>query len=196
MRILNKLKGIALFISLLYLTFYIPMSLTFYMPQWMKINCGWHDRCDKIGYDDAYRGIEELTAYFRHQGEGLLHFWTWKEKTHLEEVRGIFDKLLIGGLAAAVLIFLTFDRRRASRYALANAIIILFLLVVLPFFGTFWKDIFHPLIFKNDLWMNNKYDLSFYIMPRRFFMYTVALLIALCFGINMAIWALLRRGSK
>ena len=195
MKIIYKLKGIALFISLLYLTFYIPMSLTFYMPQWMKLNCGWHERCDKIGYDSAIRGIDELTAYFRHQGE-LQHFWTGKEKMHLEEVRGIFDKMLIVGLAAAVLIFLTFDRKRASRFALANAIIILSLLVVLPFFGTFWRDIFHPLIFKNDLWMNNRYDLSFYIMPRRFFMFTVALLIALCFGINAAIWLGLRRKPK
>ena len=66
---------------------------------------------------------------------------------------------------------------------------------MLTFFGTFWRDIFHPLIFKNDLWMNNRYDLSFYIMPRRFFMFTVALLIAACFGINMTIWAVLRRKS-
>ncbi len=194
-RHISRLKGTVLFISLLYLTFYIPMTLTFYLPQWMRLNCGWHNRCAVIGYENAYTGIEELTAYFRHEGE-LVNIWTTKEKLHLKEVRVIFDKMFIAGIAAIVMLVLTFDRKRAARYTLTNAVIILSLLIVLPFFGTFWRDIFHPLIFKNNLWMNNRSDLSFYIMPRRFFMYTVALLILLCFSVNMALWLGLRKNSK
>lgn len=192
MGFLDRLKGVILFISLLYLTFYIPMSLTFYLPYWMKVNCGWHGRCKIIGYDNAYTGIDELTAYFRHQGE-LAYSWTRKEKLHLEEVRGIFDEMFVAGLAALVLLLLTFDRNRVSRYALINAVFILCLLIVLPFFGAFWRDVFHPLLFRNNLWMNNRYDLSFYIMPRRFFMFTVALLIIVSVSVNMAIWLGLRK---
>lgn len=195
MKILNRLKGTVLFISLLYLTFYIPMTLTFYLPGWIRLNCGWHNRCALIGYEDAYRGADELAAYFTHRGE-LENLWTTKEKLHLKEVRGIFDKMLIAGIAAVVMLFLTFERKRAARYALINAAIILSLLIVLPFFGTFWRDIFHPLIFKNNLWMNNRSDLSFYIMPRRFFMYTVAVLVLLCFSVNTALWLGLRRHAK
>ncbi|MCK5709510.1 MAG: DUF1461 domain-containing protein, partial [Deltaproteobacteria bacterium] len=189
---LNKIKGIALFISLLYLTFYIPMTLTFYFPQWMELNCGWHDRCEEIGEERALSGINELASYFRHQGE-LNSFLTQKEKLHLKEVRGLFDKMFFLGLVSLVMVLLTYNRKRMSRYALINALIIIALLIVLPFFGTFWRDVFHPLLFDNELWKNNQYDLSFYIMPRQFFKYTVALLIILCFSINIAIWLALRR---
>lgn len=191
----DRLKGPLLFVSLFYLTFYIPMTLTFYAPQWMKLNCRWHARCDAIGYDNAYRGIEELSSYFRHGG-GLDSFWTEKEKTHLKEVRGIFDRMLVGGVAALALLILTYDRKRVSRYALINAAIILSLLLVLPFFTTFWRDIFHPLIFKNNLWINNRYDLSFYIMPRQFFKYTVALLVLLSVTANAILWLVSRNRAK
>ena len=191
----DRLKGIILFLSLFYLAFYIPMSLTFYAPEWMKLNCRWHDRCAIIGYDNAYTGMEELASFFRHQGE-LDHFRTKKEKTHLTEVRGIFDRMFIAGIAAIILLALTFDRKRIGRYALINAVIILCLLLVLPFFTTFWRDIFHPLLFKNKLWINNRYDLSFYIMPRQFFKYTVALLIALSVTLNIAIWLIFRKSAK
>lgn len=194
-RILNRLKGTALFVSLFYLTFYIPMSLTFYAPEWMKLNCEWHERCGVIGYDNAYRGIEELAAYFRHQGE-LLSFRTAKEKAHLKEVRGIFDRMLIGGVIALILLVLMYDRKKVSRYALINAAVILSLLLVLPFFATFWRDIFHPLLFKNNLWINNRYDLSFYIMPRQFFKYTIALLVLLSVTVNVVLWLVLRGSAK
>jgi uncharacterized protein DUF1461 len=192
---LNRLKGVILFLSLFYLTFYIPMSLTFYAPWWMKLNCNWHNRCAIIGYDNAYTGIEELAAFFRHQG-GLDHFYTAKEKTHLREVRGMFDKMLIIGVAALVLLALTYDRKRIGRFAIINAAIILSLLLVLPFFTTFWRDVFHPLLFKNNLWINNRYDLSFYIMPRQFFKYTVALLVVLSVSLNVIIRLLFRKSAK
>jgi uncharacterized membrane protein len=192
---INRLKGILLFVSLFYLTFYIPMALTFYAPQWMKLNCEWHERCEVIGYDNAYKGIEELASFFRHQG-GLDRFRTAKEKTHLKEVRGIFDRMLIAGSAALVLLVLTYDRRRVQRYALINAAIILSLLLVLPFFTTFWRDVFHPMLFRNNLWINNRYDLSFYIMPRQFFKYTVALIVLLSVAVNVILWLALRRSAK
>lgn len=193
--ILERLKGTVLFISLFYLTFYIPMSLTFYSPEWMKLNCEWHERCKAIGYDTAYGGIEELASYFRHQGE-LESFRTAKEKAHLKEVRGIFDRMLIVGAIALILLVLTYDRKKISRFALINAAIILSLLLVLPFFATFWRDIFHPLLFKNNLWINNRYDLSFYIMPRQFFKYTIALIVLLSAAVNAVLWLVLRRSAK
>jgi len=187
MNVFNRIKSLFLFISLLYLTFYIPMTLTFYMPGWMELNCEWHGRCRVIGIERSENGIQELSAFFRHQGE-LDSFLTEKEKLHLLEVRGIFDTMFFLGLISLVIIAITYNRKKLSRFALINAAIIICLLIVLPFFGTFWRDIFHPLIFNNDLWQNNQYDLSYYIMPRVFFKYTVALLILLCFLINTVIW--------
>ena len=192
---MTRIKSIFLFISLLYLTFYIPMALTFYLPAWMDINCEWHGRCQVIGIERAESGINELAAFFRHQGE-LDSFLTEKEKLHLKEVRGIFDTMFFVGLLSVLAIALTYRRKQVSRFALINAAINICLLVVLPFFGTFWRDIFHPLLFDNDLWQNNRYDLSYYIMPRVFFKYTVGLLIILCFFINISIWSALRKKSS
>jgi len=193
---IKAIKGTLLFVSLLYITFYIPMAVTVYTPQWMKFNCDFHKRCEVVGINEANKGISELSAYFRHQGGGLKTFYTDKEKLHLKEVRGIFDKLFILGIGALILLALTFNRKRVSRFALVNAILILSLLLVLPFFGTFWREIFHPLMFNNELWMNNQYDLSFYIMPRQFFKYTVGLLTVICFLINIGIWLGLRERGK
>jgi len=106
----NIIKGFILFISLLYLTFYIPMTLTFYFPQWMELNCGWHNRCEQIGNERAIKGINELASYFRHQGE-LNSFLTQKEKLHLKEVRGILDKMFFLGLLSLVMISLTYNRQ-------------------------------------------------------------------------------------
>lgn len=192
---MTRVKSIFLFISLLYLTFYIPMTLTFYLPAWMNMNCEWHERCRVIGSERAEKGINELAAFFRHQGK-LDSFLTEKEKLHLVEVRGIFDKMLLFGLLSAAIIALSYKRKLVSRYALINAAIIICLLIVLPFFGTFWRDIFHPLLFDNDLWQNNRYDLSYYIMPRVFFKYTVGMLTLMCFFINIAIWFFLRKGNR
>ena len=171
------------------------MALTFYLPAWMDINCEWHGRCQVIGIERAESGINELAAFFRHQGE-LDSFLTEKEKLHLKEVQGIFDTMFFVGLLSVLAIALTYRRKQVSRFALINAAINICLLVVLPFFGTFWRDIFHPLLFDNDLWQNNRYDLSYYIMPRVFFKYTVGLLILLCFAINIVLWLSLRKKKR
>ena len=190
----DRIKAVGLFISLIYLTFYIPMTFTFYFPQWMEINCDWHKRCQIVGTERSEKGIKELASYFRHQGE-LNSFLTEKEKLHLKEVRGIFDKMFFLGIFALLIIIFTYQRKRLARYALINSAIIICLLIVIPFFGTFWREIFHPLLFDNELWQNNKFDLSYYIMPRVFFKYTVALLIVSCFLINIGIWLGLRSKS-
>lgn len=186
MRKPKDIKGVFLFLSLLYLTFYLPMTGIIYLPQWFRVNCNWHPRCESIGYGAAFRGIDELNAYFLHQGE-LVNLWSDKEKVHLAEVRGMFDTMFYTAVFAAAVIFPTFDKKRVSRYAFINAAIILSLLVVLPFFSSFWKDFFHPLLFDNELWKNNPSDLSYYIMPRTFFKYTVALLIVVCCILNLTL---------
>jgi len=162
------------------------------MPYWYKLNCNLHTRCEEIGYERSYRGIDELTSFFLHRGE-LTSFLTKKEKLHLSEVRGIFDEMFYIGIIAIILLVITFERRWISRFAIINVLIILSLLVVLPFFKTFWTEVFHPILFDNDLWRNNRFDLSFYIMPRKFFMYTMVLLIVLCSLINIALWSICRR---
>jgi hypothetical protein len=191
-RLVSTLKGIILFPTLFYLTIYAPLVFIVYLPYWYKINCNWNERCDMIGYERAEKGFDDLTSFFLHKGE-LVSFWTKKEKLHLAEVREMFDKMFIFAIICVISLILTFDRGRVSRFAIANSAIILAFLVVLPFFTTFWREVFHPLLFNNQLWMNNRYDLSFYIMPRQFFKYTTVLLVASSVILNLAIWSVSRR---
>lgn len=187
----RKIKGVLLFISLFYLTVYIPLILITYLPYWYQLNCEWHPRCEQIGYERALKSIDELTAFFRYQGQ-LTKPWTSKERLHLAEVRHIFNKLFFGAVIAVVILGLVFDRQRASRYALINVVIIVSLLLILPFFTPFWRQIFHPLLFDNELWKNNKFDVSYYIMPRQFFMFSTAFLIVLSCLLNLSVWLGLR----
>jgi hypothetical protein len=189
---LNRLKSIFLFLSLFYITVYIPLVLIAYPPYWYRINCNWHPRCEKIGYDRAAKGINDLSSFFLHKGE-LVSFWTQKEKLHLAEVRDIFDKMFFISLLSIVILIVAGDRRLISKFAWINIGIIICFLLVLPFFGTFWRDIFHPLLFDNKLWLNNIFDLSYYLMPRQFFKYSLILLIFMSCFLNLAIWFLFRK---
>jgi hypothetical protein len=187
----SRLKRIIFFLTFFYLTVYIPLVFIVYLPYWYKLNCNWNKRCDTIGYERAEKGFDDLTSFLWHKGE-LVSFWTKKEKLHLTEVRGIFDNMFIIAIVCVICLILTFDRLRVPRFAIINASIILLLLLVLPFFTAFWRDVFHPLLFSNRLWMNNRFDLSFYIMPRQFFKYTTGLLVASSVILNLAIWFVFR----
>jgi uncharacterized membrane protein len=66
-----------------------------------------------------------------------------------------------------------------------NAGIVVSLVVVLPFFKTFWMEVFHPLLFDNELWRTNPKDLTWYLTPRTYFRYTILLLILLTVLLNV-----------
>ncbi len=188
-------KQTLLFLSLFYLSLYLPLAFMVYTPYWYWLNCPWHGRCEQISFEVAYVGIDELTHYFRHQGE-LLTRWTDKERQHLVEVRVIYDRLGLIALGAGVIFGLTYDRQRVAYYAGYNALIILALLLIIPVFRPFWRNIFHALLFDNDLWRNSGQELSYYITPSRFFLFSAVLFIMLSTFLNGIIWAGLRRTMK
>lgn len=186
---MRYMRGAGFYISFLYITVYIPLAFMIYLPYWYELNCGWHGRCEMIGIEDARTAISELTMYFQHRGD-LVSGWTVKERLHLEEVRGMFDNMFAAFMVSLILLTFTFDASKLPRFALLNSVVVLSVLLVVPFFGYFWADIFHPLLFDNELWRNTMNDVSFYIMPRRFFMYsTVMLVLSVCL-INLGVWRL------
>ncbi|MGH7885047.1 MAG: DUF1461 domain-containing protein [Thermodesulfobacteriota bacterium] len=172
----ESLLSFLFFVSFLYITFFVPMSFSIYNPGWFKFVCNFHDRCEKRGLEESHKAIDQLTGYFFHQNELDLK-WTKKEKLHLKEVRVMFDKLVKTFLVMLLIFFITFNLKRLKRFSLINFFIILSFLVVIPFFKTFWRDIFHPLLFNNKLWLNNRFDFSYWIMPRKFFQITVGFII-------------------
>jgi len=171
------IKNILVFISLFYLTFYIPFALTSYNAYWMKYNCGIHKRCERIGTEKAESAMENLTSFLMHRSS-LNEDWRKNEIIHLKEVRFIFDIMLIGAVAA-VLILAVFRKNRPKLYkfAVVNILIALCLLIVLPNFKTFWRDIFHPILFDNELWKVTRRDLLYYVTPRAFFKITTGVIL-------------------
>ena len=169
------------------------MSFTTYSSSWYKLVCNFHNRCEKYGINNSYKKIDELTNYFIHNGV-LLDKWSSKEKLHLEEVRGIFDKMFLIGIFT--IIFLVVNRKdfyNLNKFSKVNILIICCFFLIIPFFGKFWRDVFHPLIFDNNLWLNNRLDVSFYIMPRKFFKITVGFIFSFCLITNLLIYLYTRK---
>ena len=183
------IKNILVFLSLFYLTFYIPFLLTSYNSYWMKYNCGIHKRCERIGEEKSYNAIDNLTAYLMHREE-LSDNWRINEVIHLKEVRNIFDIMFAAAvISLAVLIIFRKNRPRLYKFALINIAVALCLIIVLPNFKTFWRDIFHPLLFDNDFWKVSRRDLLYYVTPRAFFKITTAVILSSWVVLNIAIIA-------
>ena len=182
--LLRLLRTILLGFCLLYLTIYIPIAGVLYLPFWYEANCQWHNRCHLFGEEKAAHRIDELTGYMRHTGELASEDWTTKEKWHLAEVRHIFDVLFFTALGAAGGLTLMFNAKTIRRAGIANIGILICLCGILPFFGYFWRDIFHEWLFDNAYWKNNPGDVSYYIMPRVFFKHTMILVLTTAVAIN------------
>jgi len=189
------MKKFLLFLSLFFITFYIPFVFTAYNPGWYEFNCRFNPRCGRIGYQKSFDGINELTDYFLHQNE-LGYKWSRKENIHLGEVRGMFDLMAIFAIISFLFLLIMLDRELLRKCSVVNIIIILAMFAVIPFFNFFWTDIFHGILFNNNYWLNTRYDFSFYIMPQKFFRITVSTILASWFFINLVIYFLLNRKSK
>lgn len=193
----TRLKSLILFLSLAYLTVYLPVMAVAYSPFWYKLGCGFHGRCEVVGVEKATQGIGELVSYFRHSRNELpSSFWTVKEKKHLEDVRGMIDIMTILCVPVLLMLVLSFEKERVRRFSLVIMAMVCSLLFVLPFFKYFWRHVFHPLLFSNRNWLNTPLDFSYYILPRVFFQYTVIFIVITAMMINFMIYAVLTIGNK
>ena len=186
---LKIIKNIVVFLALFYLTFYIPFVFTAYNPYWIKYNCASDGRCSKIKTDYTDQVINELTSFLSHRGE-LKTDWRENEKIHMAEVRDLFDIMFIAGIISlAVLLFVRTGKMRLYKFAIINIVLALALFIVIPNFKTFWRDIFHPLLFDNDFWRMTKQDVSYYITPRTFFKMTTIVILSTWMFLNALIIA-------
>lgn len=169
-------RALLAWLGLVLFAAWLPIAAVTWLPGWHAASCDWHARCDEYGRPAAMTRIAELRAYMQHRGELPVIAWTAKERAHLAEVRDLLGRYTVLALLGA-LVFAHADaatRARAARWAMLVAAAGV---IVLPFFGSFWRDVFHPLLFDNLLWKNNAADTSFWIMPRIYFHYTTALVV-------------------
>lgn len=162
--------------GLLALALWLPIAAITYLPGWHAASCDWHDRCASYGSEAAFERIDELRVFMQHRTELSPVAWTPKERAHLHEVRGMLDQAALIALLGALVFFhgTAAERARSARIVM---LAVAACVIVLPFFGTFWRDVFHPLLFDNQNWRTRPADTSYWIMPRLYFMYTTALVI-------------------
>lgn len=185
--ILKLIKNILVFFSLFYLTFYLPFVFVAYNPYWINYNCDNNERCSKVKTEFRVKAVDELTSYLSHRGE-LETGWQKNEKIHMSEVRYIFDIMFFTALASlAVLLLIRKDRMALYKFAIINIVIALALFIVVPNFKTFWRDVFHPLLFNNEFWKMSRQDVSYYITPRSFFKLTTIVILSSWMILNVLI---------
>ncbi len=175
------------FLGLLAFTLWLPIAAAVYLPGWHAASCDWHKRCTGYGEERARQRIDELRGFMQHRAELPAQAWTAKERAHLAEVRTLLERATLLALLGALIFFHAQARQRAA-VARAAMLAVAACVIVLPFFGTFWREIFHPLLFDNLMWKNYPADTSWWVMPRLYFQYTTGMVI----GVATLLCALLR----
>ena len=114
----------------------------------------------------------DLIFFFLHISPMDVSVWSSKEILHFIDVREIFDKFISIFILCVVYLVVNFKKVNFKNLVYVKKYlkyIILFPLIVLPFFSYFWNNIFHKYLFSNDLWLMTPSDLSFYIFNEWFF---------------------------
>lgn len=184
---MGRVRTLVCGVSLFFMTFWLPVAAAIYTPFWYDLSCRWHGRCALLEEGQPHVLVRELTSYLAHTGTLEDPDWSEKERQHLSEARARLDVATMGAVAALLLLGFMATATLLRRCALVNLALFPLLTGILPFFKTFWRDLFHPLFFSNNLWLNTPLDLSYYLMPRRFFFWTIAMGIACAVVINASI---------
>lgn len=200
-----RITGIVLPPLLLFWLFCLPLAFSVYTPYLYQANCYWNERCDQLGEQQTERRISELNRFFLHLNTQLPQPWTQKENIHMGEVRQIYDSVFI--VFILLTLFFIFDYRRGSqaglryrRYTrnslLISVALMLCALLLIPFFKVFWMNVFHPLLFDNELWRTNRSDVSWYLVPKLFFMRAILFITVTTLLLNLALWWWHRKAPK
>ncbi|MFZ3192503.1 MAG: DUF1461 domain-containing protein [Moraxellaceae bacterium] len=185
---------------LLYVLVCLPLALTVYTPYAYQLYCPINPRCELLSASFAQQSMQQLTDFLQHQTPRLFPPWSHKENLHMLEVRGMYD--LAAGLFVLALLWIGYDlwrpdsARRYQQYVQHSLKLSLGLLLaclfIMPFFQYFWMHIFHPLLFNNELWRTDRADISWYLMPREFFMGVIGFIVVSSLLLHLLLLAGLR----
>lgn len=200
MSFLSQLKTIIFPLLLLLWLFFISLATVIYTPWTYQVNCHWNARCEQLGLPKTATSSSELASFFRHELSTLPSPpWSEKEIQHLTEVRGLYDQAfwLFVLITAIFVLDLVLSKRmqRYQSYAVISRNIMLGLLALMtlisPFFQFFWLEVFHPLVFSNQLWRTEPQDISWYLMPSNYFLWVIIFLLTATLVLNqLVVWVL------
>ncbi|PID48996.1 MAG: hypothetical protein CR991_09105 [Proteobacteria bacterium] len=181
----TRLKNWLLPPLLLFWLICLPLALLVYTPWAYQVNCHWNKRCERLGTELSKRSMLEISQFFRHQYQ-LQSPWSETEQLHMQEVRVIYDSSFLVFALISLLLLLEWrfggGVAQLGRHAKGSLWLIGILSAAIallsPFFSYFWMEIFHPLVFDNERWRTTPQDISWYLMPKNFFL-RVSIFIAL-----------------
>lgn len=191
----SKTKQILLFLSLLYLTLYIPFTITAYSKSWYETNYEKQSTYQTLGIVKTNNQTNNLINFFLHKQE-LNQLWSEKETLHLKEVRNIYDLLFIIFLITTPILILFFNKKIINHASKKNTYIIPSLLIIIPFFRLFWNNILHPLLFNNNYWINTPNEVSYHLFPTTFFINSILFIITISAIINFTIYLLTKKKKQ
>lgn len=198
---MERIKKLLFPLLLLFWLFCLPLAFAIYSPVLYQANCHWNERCERLGEQGVPQRISELNQFFMHQSESLPDVWTSKETRHLREVRAIYDGVFLVFVLISFVFLLDYllakngckNYDNYARHALFISLgLLLAALLMSPFFNSFWLKVFHPLLFDNDLWRTNSRDVSWYLMPKAFFLRVIVFICLSTVLLNLLAWLFFR----
>lgn len=170
----KKIKIFIVWAFLFYVLLITPILIFGHLKPWYEYNFEKDNIYEEVGYEIVQNATDNLVGFFYYREE-LNNLWSQKEKAHFEDVREIFFKSFI--ILVAMLGFLYINKKIVSEnkrgFVIINMItIVLLSSLVIVFFNFFWNNIFHKILFSNNLWIMDKGDLSYYLFKEGFFIKT------------------------
>lgn len=202
---MDHIKRLLFPLLLLFWLCCLPLAFAIYSPVLYQANCHWNERCGYLGEPAVKQATAELSQLFLHQRPRLTHPWTDKENQHLLEVRAIYDGVFFLFVLVSLIFLLDYSLVKKGRVSYVdyarNALFIslgmlVTALLIAPFFNVFWMNVFHPLLFDNDLWRTNETDVSWYLMPKAFFLRVIVFICVSTVLLNLLVWWGFRRRVK
>lgn len=173
--IMRRIKSITLFVSLLFLILYIPLTIAIYSQSWYEFNY----RNNTIDSKTSISAIENVISFFLYKDKLDLNIWSKKEIRHFSDVRNIYLFLHIFALLSFCVLLFLFDKRKMKKISTYIFVVILLLGTLFYFidFSYFWNNIFHNILFYNQDWIYTQNEMSYFLFPESFFVNSVVLII-------------------
>lgn len=200
----NKIKKYCTASALFYIALYLPLTITVYSTPWYSWNTNESTRV-YLGTQTIKTAHKNLTRYFLHQEQLHADFWSKKEILHMKDVRKIYDTLFL--IAIICIMYLTIctnpfqktDKKwvqTLQRIHKKNIYIPLIFLLVIPFFANFWSNVFHAVLFSNDLWVMTPKDLSYHLFPLDFFIKSLLGIVVLAMTLHYIMYYYTKKTLK
>lgn len=162
-------KSLIFSVSLLYLSLFVPLSITLYSQTWYEFNFNLDNVDDYLGEEKSSYAAENLIGFYLYKNEIDTRLFLEQEKKHFEDVRDILRWLFGFGILAFLGLGF-YNKEKVKGVAFRNIVILTFLgVLIFVNFKYFWSSIFHTVLFDNLLWINGPNTLSFYLFPMELF---------------------------